>query len=131
MSLTALIEEFGTNMECSDPKDKIYAVLGLADDSWGIIPNYKRDNADVFIELVHKSIEHTHSLGILNYVRLDLTNHHHMIEAIEIIRSKQYWPSWVPTFKSRTPPKLGGKAWGTMLPAVEFFSQTWMVASGL
>jgi hypothetical protein len=134
MSLTALMEDFGTNMDCSDPKDKIYALVGLADDSWDIVPKYEKDNVDVFTELVQKSVENTHSLGILNHVRLDLTDHHHEIENLSALRSRheseKYWPSWVPIFKTRTPPKLGGKASGTMLPKV-WFSQSYMRVCGL
>jgi hypothetical protein len=89
---------------------------------------------DVFIELVQKSIEKTHSLGILNYVRLNLRNHHHEVENLNAVRSrhesKKYWPSWVPTFKDQTPPKLGGKASGTMLPTV-WFSPAYMRVCGL
>ena len=89
---------------------------------------------DVFIELVQKSIEKTHSLGILNYVRLNLRNHHHEVENLNAVRSrhesKKYWSSWVPTFKDQTPPKLGGKASGTMLPTV-WFSPAYMRVCGL
>lgn len=134
MSLMALMGEFGTKMNCSEPKDKIYALLSLADNHWDIAPDYKKDNVDVFTELVQKSVEKTHSLGILNYVRLDLTHYHHMIEYLSALRSRheseKYWPSWVPTFKARTPNKLGGKASGTMLPTV-WFSQSYMRVCGL
>jgi len=51
----------------SNLRDKIYAVLGLADSGYDIVPNYTHSIPEVLVETTKRIIEHEDSLYILNY----------------------------------------------------------------
>jgi hypothetical protein len=51
----------------SNLRDKIYAVLGLADSGYDIVPNYTNSIPKVLIETTKRIIEHEDSLCILSY----------------------------------------------------------------
>lgn len=59
-SLLALLEYFRST-ECSEPRDKVYAVLGMAVDLSSpedIIPDYSRSLSDVYTDVVRFSLSH-------------------------------------------------------------------------
>jgi hypothetical protein len=51
----------------SDVRDRIYAMLGLADSGYNIVPNYTHSIPEVLVETTRRIIEHEDSLCILNY----------------------------------------------------------------
>ncbi|KAF6228712.1 hypothetical protein HO173_011731 [Letharia columbiana] len=59
--------------KCSDPKDRIYAVLSLLDRSVegiNIEPDYTKTTAQVYQDVVTRHVEHHKSLGMLKYCEL-------------------------------------------------------------
>ena len=50
----------------SDVRDRIYAMLGLADSGYNIIPNYTHPIPEVLVETTRRIIEHEDSLCVLN-----------------------------------------------------------------
>ncbi|KAF3006048.1 hypothetical protein E8E13_010874 [Curvularia kusanoi] len=51
----------------SNLRDKIYAVIGLADSGYNIVPNYEQPLNDVLIETTRRIIEFENSLSVLVY----------------------------------------------------------------
>ena len=75
-------------VESTDPRDRVYAVLGLIDQKYKIIPSYSPSNttAQTFITAVKASIEHDRVLDILS-------------DGHELGRNSNLGlPSWVPDF---------------------------------
>ncbi|KIM99807.1 hypothetical protein OIDMADRAFT_181179 [Oidiodendron maius Zn] len=80
------------NLHCSEPRDKIYGLLGLADDGSDITPDYSLSIEDVYI----KAAKHVASLG-------DLT----LMAFFSGVNNKKHGlPSWVSdwTILDRTSP---------------------------
>ncbi|KAK5086397.1 hypothetical protein LTR05_003565 [Lithohypha guttulata] len=98
-SFFSLVNTFGATLCCTDPKDGIYGLLGLARDSWSISPDYDADNLNVYADFAQKSIEKTQTLRILNYANLET------LEAVQPPVPTNYpsWPSWVLTFQASLP----------------------------
>lgn len=76
---------------CSDPRDRIYGLLGLLPTSFGITPDYKLDVKSVYEQSMVKIMQHTSSLQMLTLckpcVSLPTT-------------TEPGWPSWVVDFRS-------------------------------
>jgi hypothetical protein len=49
----------------TDPRDKIYSLLGLATDDLGIEADYRKSVKDVYIDVVKAQINASHNLDIL------------------------------------------------------------------
>jgi hypothetical protein len=75
---------YSKNSNCSDPRDKIYALLSLIYRPWSIRiePNYTKDVYQTYRDFALSLIESSHDLDILNIVE----SHEHL-EGV---------PSWVP-----------------------------------
>ncbi|CAH0030156.1 unnamed protein product [Clonostachys rhizophaga] len=75
----------GGELKATDPRDKIYALLGLAwdSDSLGIIPDYKKSIQDIYTEVVGKVIA-KHDLSLLLNCKYNPSSG---------------LPSWVPDFR--------------------------------
>ncbi|CZR68417.1 uncharacterized protein PAC_18316 [Phialocephala subalpina] len=74
--------------DSTDPRDRVYAMLGLVDPSYNIIPSYHRSNTvtDVFTAAARAAIMHDNRLDIL-------------LDANEVGRNKNLLlPTWVPDF---------------------------------
>lgn len=55
----------GGDFECTDPRDRIYAVLGLAENNLGIEPDYNKPLQDILVNFVESHINHFKDLDIL------------------------------------------------------------------
>jgi hypothetical protein len=79
------------NCEASDPRDRVYAFVGLAEPGYNIVPDYRTVNKleRVLIETAKRVIHHDQSLAILQHV--------HRGRAKLVARL----PSWVPDWTSK------------------------------
>jgi hypothetical protein len=79
------------NCAASDPRDRVYAFIGLAQSSYNIIPDYTSRNTveKVLIETAKSIIRHDRSLHILQHVNRGRTNLGNRL------------PSWVPDWTSK------------------------------
>ncbi|KAF5235708.1 hypothetical protein FANTH_11587 [Fusarium anthophilum] len=76
----------------TDPRDKIFALIGLAGDrTYGIIPDYHKTQSTVFAEFASKVIAATMSLDILNHT------------GIEDPTDKERRPLWAPRWFNQKP----------------------------
>ena len=75
--------------ECSDDKDKIYAILGICEDQLNIIPDYRKSTAQVYEETFLAYYASTGRLDLLSNCRRD-----HDLRGM---------PSWVPNWAVRKP----------------------------
>lgn len=78
--------EAGRSCQVTDPRDRIYAFLGLVDPEYRIVPNYEAGNglADVFCHVAKRTILFEQSLDMLSHAQ----------ENERALNSKL--PSWVP-----------------------------------
>ncbi|KAF2488650.1 HET-domain-containing protein [Lophium mytilinum] len=76
-------------LRATDPKDKVYALLGLASDfeALGIVPDYKKSVEEVYTETVTKLLKQGH----VSYLQLCKYNPHSAL------------PSWVPDLREDIP----------------------------
>jgi hypothetical protein len=109
-SFIKLINDFGTTMGCANPRDKIYAVMGLVEEKWGVEPDYDSDVLDVYTDFAIKSIEETKTLDIFNSIDDSHSKHS---------TSKRFWPSWVPTFEENALLTIRGNASRTTVPIIK------------
>lgn len=70
----------GSGMQSTDPRDRIYAVLGIVEDTLGLEPNYEVSYEDLYIRMSRKLLENG-DMFILLYNKAD--------------RSDELIPSWV------------------------------------
>ena len=90
VSLTTLLD-VSRRLQASDPRDKIYSVLGLLDDDllegYGIVPDYAESNTadDVFLHAVKASIKVDNTLELLRNAFTD--------------DRSSCLPSWVPDWR--------------------------------
>ncbi|KAF4343650.1 heterokaryon incompatibility 6 OR allele [Fusarium beomiforme] len=70
-----------SNSQASDPRDKIYSVLGLAHPGYGIVPDYSPTNDlnKVLIETTRQIILHTDCLAVLIYLDHSAPHHNNAI----------------------------------------------------
>lgn len=91
------------NLRASNPKDKIYSLLGVATDtdSLGIVPDYSQLDVQIFTDLARRLFLAEQDLQILEYVH-DAP-----------ISSTDSWPSWVPNwaYTGQSNRKYGGKSY--------------------
>ncbi|KAF2101090.1 hypothetical protein NA57DRAFT_55153 [Rhizodiscina lignyota] len=84
------ILQHSRHCKASDPRDRVYAFIGLADKEYAIIPDYSTSNTvvQVLINTARRIIEHEKKLSILKHVCHG--------------REKLGWllPSWVPDWTS-------------------------------
>ncbi|KAF5573203.1 het-6OR heterokaryon incompatibility (het-6OR allele) [Fusarium pseudocircinatum] len=74
----------------TDPRDKIFALLGLAGDrTYGIIPDYHKPESTVFAEFTLNVISETMSLDILNHTDIEDPN------------NKEQRPLWAPRWHTQ------------------------------
>ena len=90
--LLDLMYSYGDGI-CSDPRDKIYALLGLATDRLAsrVKPDYSQPTAYVYMKLVETWVDVYQDLYILNCCNYS-----------------QVYPSWVPDFEGRLWPMMQG-----------------------
>jgi len=79
------------NCDASDPRDRVYAFLGLAHKAYAIVPDYSAENtvAHVLMNIARKIIENERTLSILEHV-------HHGRDKLG-----SFLPTWVPDWTSR------------------------------
>ncbi|KAE8368506.1 hypothetical protein BDV27DRAFT_153889 [Aspergillus caelatus] len=85
ITLLQLLRQF-SGRAATDPRDKVYALLGLAKDRPSVEPNYAASELDVFIDTTLDIISRTGSLDVLMG---DFT-----------MKSTHALPSWVPDWSS-------------------------------
>jgi hypothetical protein len=74
-------------LRASNPKDKIYALLGIAKERHGyvVMPDYSRTDVEVYADVARQFLSHLNNLAVLSYV------HHSKSRDVS-------WPSWVPAW---------------------------------
>jgi len=79
---------FQRMMQATEPKDKIYALLGLAQDKFlaGYTPDYSQSDQDVFCEFTRLLITNTDNLDVLKFC--------------QTIKLTEGLPSWVPDWRA-------------------------------
>jgi hypothetical protein len=84
---------YAWNLKCLDPRDKVYALLGLLDEdvSLGIAPDYSLSKEEVYKDLV---VRYTHETLYSSLLRLC------------VLRNFSSLPSWVPDFSGPEPPEI-------------------------
>ena len=85
------ILEGSRGYECSDDKDKIYALLGICQVQLNIKPDYRKSTAQVYEEAFMACFVRTRTLDLLRYCQFDKDSHG--------------MPSWVPNWALRKPVK--------------------------
>jgi hypothetical protein len=75
--------------QSTDPRDKVYAFLGLAGDSYQINPDYMSSVEDVFVKFPWTSINQSQDLRVISYTAYKASS------ALQI-------PSWVPNWTQRS-----------------------------
>ncbi|KAK3313175.1 heterokaryon incompatibility protein-domain-containing protein [Apodospora peruviana] len=79
----AWLMQITRSFKATDPRDKIYALLGLARQKDIVVPDYSKLVDQVFTEFIFRLIQSEQSLNCLMFNRA-LTN------------TDQKWPSWIP-----------------------------------
>ncbi|QRD83729.1 heterokaryon incompatibility protein-domain-containing protein [Aspergillus flavus] len=85
ITLLQLLRQF-SGREATDPRDKVYALLGLAKDKPSVEPNYAASERDVFVGTALDIISRSKSLGVLTG---DFT-----------MKNNHALPSWIPDWSS-------------------------------
>ena len=101
LRLLSILSNF-RDLEATDPRDKIFAFLNLAEDDLGLAPNYYADAREVFTQAAKAMIRKRLALA-----RLSVLSHVQDASDTRI----QGLPSWVPDFSARlgrTPFDEGG-----------------------
>jgi hypothetical protein len=70
------------NRKCSDPKDRIFALLSLTQEGYGIEPDYTKSLQDVYTDALKCIIASSDHLGVF--------------VTLEIHGSSEWTPTWVP-----------------------------------
>jgi hypothetical protein len=98
--------------EASDPRDLVYACLGICSYTYGLYPDYKSDISveDVFIKVAQNVITHSKSLDILR-------------DAYRArVGFKADLPSWVPDWRDFYLPQKGGLSHPLPSHSTHFFT---------
>lgn len=119
-SYPLLMNLCGSRFDCKDPRDNIYALLGLARDNFGVQPDYSKSVTDVYTDFARKAIERTRSLDIFKYVYQTSTP----LQMPKKAKPGTIWPSWVPAFEGLMlqGPKTTANACGFTTPEVYYES---------
>jgi hypothetical protein len=88
----------------TDPRDKIYGLLGLVSDDHGIVPNYHKSVKELYIQIVKAQIREEHNLDMITQSLWPLGGD--AAESKDIIHSTMDLPSWLPNFSSTATKKL-------------------------
>lgn len=110
-----VLSRVSTRLKCSDPRDKIYAILGLVKDDLGIVPDYEADIADIYTDLTFRQIKESRSLDIFTHIFQQGVN----LQEPNISTTRQSWPTWVPTFETDTRVVHLGFTTGSTIPKAE------------
>jgi hypothetical protein len=89
---------YARRCEASDPRDKVFAFLGLASDRYNIIPDYStsRSMEEVFVDVARKIIATEKTVEVLCYV------------GERDVSSDGLLPSWVPDWSSQSSEIMSG-----------------------
>ena len=96
----------------TDPRDKIYGLLGLATDNLDIIPDYNKSPQDVYIDVVRAQINATQDLDIITQSLWPLGHTPSTSSNAAYIYSQQpsylveNLPSWLPNFSCTIATKI-------------------------
>ncbi|KAK4159410.1 heterokaryon incompatibility protein-domain-containing protein [Cladorrhinum sp. PSN259] len=94
-SLEYMLEECW-NFDSTDPRDKVYAWLGIAPDCIGIVPDYNGEVSQVYVGLVRVIMEHSGSLSLVSFT--GSTWRSRKLKPIENL------PSWAPDLRKDKEP---------------------------
>jgi hypothetical protein len=92
-SLLFLANQYA-NAEAGDPRDKLYALLGLATDHVNVVPDYNKSVVDVYTNAAQKMMTSSGNLDVLR--------------ACEKQGSMPEMPSWVPDWTAKAAKSVGG-----------------------
>lgn len=90
------IMNYVAHRHATDPRDRIYAILGFVEDGPSIVPHYDMPVQTVFTDAAMQVISLRKNLDILSYVAHSV-NHH--LDPAE-------WPTWVPTWDGPISPMI-------------------------
>lgn len=96
----------------TDPRDKIYGLLGLATDSLDIIPDYKKTPQEVYIDVARAQINSTQNLDVITQSLWPLGNRSSTASNAQGIYSGnppsliENLPSWLPNFSCTVAKKI-------------------------
>jgi hypothetical protein len=66
LRLLSVLSDF-RNLDATDPRDKIFAFLGLATDKLGLVPDYRASVTDIFRNVTKQMIRKYDSLAVLSH----------------------------------------------------------------
>lgn len=84
------------HFESSNPRDKLYSLLGISKQTYGLMPDYDKSVTEVYVSLVQEIIDQTGILDILAMATISLS-----IKAEE--EEKLALPSWTPDWRFPNP----------------------------
>lgn len=97
----------------TDPRDKIYGLLGLASDNLGIVPDYRKSVQDVFIDVARSQLNAAQNLDLVTQSLWPLGNmptmeshsdsHSSMPPTTYVTTGL---PSWLPNFSATAAAKI-------------------------
>src|SRR3981189_706837 len=96
----------------TDPRDKIYGLLGLATDNLDITPDYRKSPQEVYIDVARAQINSTQNLDIITQSLWPLGDTPSVITPAEHIFSSnpsslvENLPSWLPNFSCTIPKQI-------------------------
>ena len=82
----------------TDPRDKIYGLLGLASDDHGIVPNYRESVREVYIRILKTQVQKEQNLDMITQSLWPLGAD--AAESEDVLSSTADLPSWLPNFSS-------------------------------
>lgn len=92
--------------DSTDPRDKIYGLLGLATDDHGIIPDYRKSVQDVYIDVARSQLNATQNLDLITQSLWPLRNtpalkSYELGYDVSETSATLDLPSWLPNFSTR------------------------------
>ncbi|KAK5714315.1 hypothetical protein LTR17_017246 [Elasticomyces elasticus] len=82
---------FYSDLDCSDPRDRIYALLAISEDTYGLAPEYSQDYTSICTTVAAACIRRGRLLDILICA----------CETRQGSPQSSQWPSWVPDWRGR------------------------------
>lgn len=129
-SITRLVNDFGSQMNVSDDRDRIYALLGLCEKTWNIIPKYEDDLLQVYIDFVKATIRHTGNLDVFDTICQKAPGVDCFMSRPTKFGTKS-WPTWVPVFTNHAPSPIQGRVTGSLLAKMRSLRVSGSVREGL